>query len=213
MARSRRGTIACRTLLTLAATGLCLASAGEAGQTDTKALLPQVKEFSLQDVSGNRHSPAEWAGRKAVVLVFLATECPVSNSYAPVLKRLAAEYQPKGVAVYGVHADPELSAAAAIKHAAEYGLSFPLLLDPQQVLARQTGATRVPEAVLVSPQGQVLYRGRIDDRYAPDGRRRDEPRVHDLKEAIVAVLAGKAPARDRTPVYGCPLPPPAPLPP
>jgi peroxiredoxin len=176
---------------------------------DKSRPLPQVKDFSLLDPKGGRHTPQEWRERKAVVLVFLGTECPVSNGYAPLMSRLARGCQAKGVAFYGVHPDPDVTAEVAAKHAAEYQLTFTLLLDPRQVLASQTGVTRVPEAVVLSPAGQVLYRGRIDDRYSQNGQRRDEPRTRDLEAAVEAVLAGRKPDPATTEVFGCPLPPPA----
>ncbi len=64
----------------------------------------------------------------------------------------------------------------------------------------------MPEAVVVSRDGKLVYRGRIDDRYATSGKRRDEPTTHDLSAAVDAVLAGKAPAVSQTKVFGCPLP-------
>ena len=51
----------------------------------------------------------------------------------------------------------------------------------------------------------MLYRGRIDDRYSPDGKRRNEPRTRDLEDALDAVAAGRKPAVSETPVFGCPL--------
>ena len=96
--------------------------------------------FSLPDAAGAAHSHAEWQGKKAVVLLFLATECPVSNSYSPDFARIAKAYSDRGVLVYGVHCDPDVSAADAAKHADEYGLKFPILLDPRQKLAAAVGA-------------------------------------------------------------------------
>jgi peroxiredoxin len=167
----------------------------------------KVKDFHLTDAQGKKHSPAEWRGKKAVVLFLLGTECPVSNGYAPVMEKLFRHYGPKGVAFYGLHPDPDVTAALAAKHAAEYHLTFPILLDPAQVLTKQTGAKVVPEAVVLSPAGLVLYRGRIDDRYSADGRRRLEPRTHDVADALTAILAGRRPAVRQTPAFGCPLPP------
>jgi peroxiredoxin len=189
------------------ALGATLPAPGAPAEAAKPAL--RVKDFSLADPQGQRHSIKEWRGRKTVVLIFLGTECPVSNGYAPVLSRLAKHYGPRGVAFYGVHPDPDVTAAVATKHAAEYQLPFTLLLDPRQVLPPQTGVTRVPSAVVLTPQGQVLYRGRIDDRYANDGRRRDEPRHKDLENAVEAALAGRTPNPAVTEVFGCPLPPPA----
>jgi peroxiredoxin len=170
---------------------------------------PTIKDFALPDAEGRQHTAAEWKGQKAVVLLFLGTECPVSNGYAPVFTRLEKAFAPRGVRFYGVHADPDVTAETAAKHAAEYGLRFPVLLDPAQRVVRQAGVAIMPTAVVVSPAGQVLYRGRIDDRYSPEGKRREEPTSHDLEAALSAVVAGKAPPVAETKPFGCPLPPPA----
>jgi peroxiredoxin len=167
-----------------------------------------VKEFSLLDTRGQAHGLAEWRKHKAVVLLFLGTECPVSNGYAPEYVRLAKMFAPQGIGFYGIHPDPDVTAAQAARHAAEHGLPFPILLDPRQVLTRQVGVKVVPEAAVLSPAGRLLYLGRIDDRYALDGRRREEPKTHDLENALRAVVAGRAPAVARTAAFGCPLPEP-----
>jgi peroxiredoxin len=165
------------------------------------------KEFALADTAGRKHTAAEWKDQKAVVLFFLGTECPVSNGYAPEMARLAKEYGPRGVLFWGVHPDPDVTAAAAARHAKEYRLGFTVLLDPGQTLASRTGVRVTPEVVVLSAAGQVLYRGRIDDRYSADGKRREEPSRKDLEEALRAVLAGKEPAAREAKAYGCPLPP------
>ena len=140
------------------------------------------------------------------MLLFLATECPVSNGYAPEYVRLAKEFGERGVLFWECIPIPDLTAEVATQHGKEYGLTFALLLDPQQELARATGVRVTPEAVVLTPAGRVPYRGRIDDRDAEDGKRRDEPRVRDLHDAIEAVLADKAPPVAETRAFGCPLP-------
>lgn len=195
------------------AIGAFLLSVGIAVAADTTKPAA-VKEFAFTDLAGSRHTMAEWRDRKAVVMIFLGTECPVSNGYAQTMIRLAESFAPKGVAFYGIYSDPDVDAAAAKKHAEEFKLAtvakqMPLMLDHPQVLASQVGATRMPEAVVLLPTGQVMYRGRIDDRHSMDGRRREEPKVKDLEKAIEAILAGKTPEPFETKVFGCPLPPPA----
>ena len=168
----------------------------------------KVVDFALVDTGGRGHSAAEWRGSKAVVLFFLGVECPVSNGYAPEMRRIADQYGLRGVAVYGVHPDPDVSPAVAAGHAAEFGLTFPILLDPAQGVARQAGVKVTPEAVVLAPDGRVLYRGRIDDRYTGSGRRRAEPTVADLRAALDAALAGVPPANAEVDAYGCTLPKP-----
>jgi hypothetical protein len=140
------------------------------------------------------------------VLFFLGTECPVSNGYSPDMQAIVTKYATAGVACYGVHCDPTITAAEVASHAKEYGLAFPMLLDPEQVLAQGSGVRVTPEAVVVSPTGKVLYRGRLDDRYSTEGKRRDEPTVRDLENALTSILAGTAPTVSETKAFGCPLP-------
>jgi peroxiredoxin len=122
------------------------------------------------------------------------------------MHRISKKYAGRNVTCFGVHCDPTVTAATASTHARKYGLRFPILLDPTQQLARDSGVRVTPEAVLVSPAGNVLYRGRIDDRYAVDGKRRDTPQSLDLERALDAVLAGGQPPVSETKAFGCPLP-------
>ena len=160
----------------------------------------------LRDVAGKTRSLDENAAKKAVVVFFINTECPVSNHYSPEYTRLAKVYEARDVAFFGVHPDPELTLAQAAAHAKEYGLRFPILLDPDQTLAKAVAARVTPEAFVLSPTGKILYRGRIDDRYSETGKRRDAPTRRDLVEALEAVLAGKTPIVAETKAFGCPLP-------
>lgn len=167
---------------------------------------PEVEDVALRDLRGQRRSPRDWLGKPAAVLFFLGVECPVSNGYAPLMKRLAETYGPRGVAVVGVHPDPDLTPEAAARHASEFGLDFPILLDPNQELARQIGVQVTPEAAVLDGEGHLRYAGRIDDHYGLSGKRRESPSKHDLIEALEAVLAERAPAVARTRAFGCPLP-------
>lgn len=136
----------------------------------------------------------------ARVLFFVGPECPVSNFYAPEIERLGKGPLP-GILVYS---ESGVTEADAARHAASYGLSLPRLLDRDQSLARAHGVARIPTAVVMRGR-ETLYRGRIDDRYTPEGKRRPDARTRDLEQAIAAVAAGKDPAAGETPVFGCPL--------
>src|ERR1051326_6101274 len=136
--------------------------------------------FQLSDANGKLHSVAEWNAKKAVVLLFLSTECPISNRYAPAINRLFDNYSGKNVAFYIVQSDPSLKAADARTHASEFGFKMPVLMDPTQSLATKTGVEVTPTAVVMSSVGQVLYIGRIDDRNIDLGKYRDAPTREDL---------------------------------
>ncbi len=168
--------------------------------------LPPGPASVWTDCAGKEHRAADWKDAKAVVVFFLNTECPVANFYAPEMAALAKGAHDRGVIVLGVYPDPYVDAATGRKHGAEYRLGFPCLLDPKQTLAKSLGVVVTPEVAVLSPKGELLYRGRIDDRFNTSGKRRTEPTVRDLRDALEAVLAGKPVATPRTKAFGCPLP-------
>ena len=110
-----------------------------------------------------------------------------------------------GVICYGIygHETPE----EITRHLREYKLPLTGLLDPQIQLAGLTGATVTPEACILSPRGELLYRGRIDDRAVKLGTVRAEPRVRDLRLALDALLSGRPVAEKFTKAIGCHISP------
>jgi thiol-disulfide isomerase/thioredoxin len=169
-------------------------------------LLASQSNFSLQDTAGKTHTSGDLRQYKATVFIFVAIDCPNSNTYAPVLARLYREYFQRGVAFYNVYSDPSENADAVRKHDADYLVPFPALLDVHQTLARQTGARSTPEAVILGPDGQELYRGRVDDRFVDFGKTRFHPTQDDLGEALDAILQGKPVPHPVTKVLGCAIP-------
>ncbi len=80
--------------------------------------------FDLRDTAGARHTQQEWRNKKAVVVFFTMTDCPLSNGYVPEMNRIAADYQKQGVAVFAAHSDGTVPDAAVKAHAAGLGLRF-----------------------------------------------------------------------------------------
>jgi peroxiredoxin len=173
---------------------LALALAG------ARTILPA---FSLADTQGQTHTSAEWSGKRAVVLFFLTTDCPLCNNYVPELNRLAKTYMPRGVAFYGVQGDATIGPADVKKHVQEFGYTFPYLFDPEESMATYTGATATPEAAVLSPAGQLLYLGRVDNRLEDFGKQRTQVTEFDLRDTLDAVLEGKPVPHARTKALGC----------
>jgi hypothetical protein len=143
------------------------------------------------------------AGAKAVVYLFTSVDCPVSNRYAPEMRRLIDRFSPQGVVFRLVYPGRPETDEAIRKHMMSFGYSGALAYrDPDMSLVRHVGATITPEvAVLV--RGKVVYRGRIDDRYADLGVERPAATSHDLADALTASLAGKAVPHPTTQAVGC----------
>jgi hypothetical protein len=166
-----------------------------------------VKIFALKDLDGREHTAAEWKDCQAVVLFAIAPDCPISREYAAEMARLARQYGPRKIAFFGIDSGAGVSASSSRWRAMAWDLPFPILLDPAQSIARQADVRLTPEAVVLLPDGQVLYRGRIDDRYAADGQKQPQPQEHDLEGALEAILAEEMPIVTAAAAYGSPLPP------
>ena len=169
---------------------------------------PPVRQIELIDLEGRAHTPLKNSEAKATVLFFLLPDCPISNAYAPEIKRISTQYALSKVASYIVYVSPNFSAAEAKKHATDYGFDIPILRDLSFELVEQTGVTIAPEVAVVSPEGKCLYRGRIDNLYAALGKRRPKATQHDLREALDAILKGIPVPQETTKSIGCYIPKP-----
>jgi peroxiredoxin len=153
------------------------------------------------------HTHEEWNGKKAIVVFYTTTDCPLSNNDVPEMNRTEREYAARGVAFYAVQADTTIADADVLQHTKEYQFSFPVLFDPHEILVKMTGATTIPSAAVLSPEGTLLYLGRIDNLVEDFNVRRQVPTKFDLREALDAVLAGKPVPRARTTAFGCAITP------
>ena len=141
-------------------------------------------------------------GEKAVVLLFIRTDCPISNRYAPDLERLYEKFTPQGIDFRLVYPEPGLTAAAMQKHREEYGYTIPALLDAGHQYVGRARARVTPEAA-VFVHGELIYLGRIDDRYVDVGKERLAATQHDVEEVLVSVAAGRTSERRQTEAIGC----------
>lgn len=141
----------------------------------------------------------------ATVVVFSRTDCPISNRYAPTVKKLYEAYQPRGVRFYLVYVDPKEGPDEIRDHLTEYEYPCAGLRDPSHALVAATGVTVTPEAVVYNAKHAAVYRGRIDDLYTGYGEARDAATTHDLANAIDATLGGQPVAQPTTKAVGCPI--------
>jgi hypothetical protein len=143
------------------------------------------------------------AGTKAMAFLFVSVECPISNRYAPEVRRLYDKFTAQGITFSLVYPNPVEPVAAIRRHLKDYGYPMRALRDPRHEFVKMAGATITPEAVVVDPHGRVLYRGRIDDRYVSLGLERPVATRRDLDEALTDITSGKAPRQATTQAVGC----------
>ncbi|MFT5286622.1 MAG: hypothetical protein ACI8TQ_002792 [Planctomycetota bacterium] len=158
---------------------------------------------SAVDIEGVVHNLGADQSVHPVTFVFIDTECPISNRFAPRLNELHEAATEVGVAFYGVLSTPGLTVKAATNYRDEYKLRFPILFDRSGDLAKRLRPTHVPEAFVVDRLDQITYRGRIDDRFAAVGKPKTKFSSHDLLDAINAVSEGTQKSPERTDPIGC----------
>lgn len=162
-----------------------------------------MADFSLKDaMTGKPVSLYGHRGHLGVVLVFLSTDCPVGDLYAPRLVELNNQYKDRKIAFVGIHSNAHETTEQIIAHAKEHGLNFPILKDEANLVADMALVERTPEVVILDGLATVRYRGAIDDQYGV-GSRKASPVHNYVKDALDEILSGGRIAVKATSAVGC----------
>lgn len=197
-------------LLTLAAVGsLC----AETPKVETLAIGAAAPDFKLPGVDGKDWALADFAEAKALVMVFTCNHCPTAQAYEERLKKIVEDYQAKGVAVVAISPNDPKSVRLDELGYSELGdsfedmkvrakaaaFNFPYLYDGDaEAVSRAYGPTVTPHTFVFDAARKLRYVGRIDD-----SERASLVKTQDLRAALDAVLAGRAPEPAQTPAFGC----------
>ena len=144
-------------------------------------------------------------GHDIVVLIFVRTDCPIANRYAPTIRALNAEHSARGVRFVLVYPDADATTEIINKHRHEFDLPLRALRDPKHIWVERTGVTVTPEVAVFDGARRIAYRGRIDDRFPALGSARSEATVHDLDLVLVAMESSAAPPFSSQLAIGCPI--------
>jgi len=174
----------------------------------TTSVRVSASNAGVVDLAGHAIDPFDTTDAKAMVFIFISTECPISNRYAPEIRRVEEEFARSGVRFWLVYADPDTSSDAIRNHVKEYYLPQQVLRDPRHALVRIAKARVTPEGAVFLPGGRLVYHGRIDNRYADLGKERPEATQHDLEEVLKAIVQGKPVPYSTAKAVGCYIPEP-----
>lgn len=163
-----------------------------------------IAGLSLADARGQVHSLDSLAAKGMVVLVFFSPECPLCENYAPVLQALADSFAEQGVQFAAVFPGEWYPNEQIRRFMLHYGVQFPALLDPDEVLTRRLKATTTPEVcVFLNPEQAPLYRGKIDNWIVSLGKKRTVVTERYLANALTAALNGLPVNPTQTEPVGC----------
>jgi thiol-disulfide isomerase/thioredoxin len=158
--------------------------------------------LKLQGIDGKEHAPLEAEGKKAVLLFFVSPFCSTTRPFMPEINAIAKDYGDK-VAVHLIHSDTEITPEVALQHADMSKVTASVLVDKEQSLAKQVKASITPEAVILSPTGEILYKGRINDLYLGPTKRQRAATTQDLRLALDAALSNQPIPSPQHEAQGC----------
>ncbi|MBN8248978.1 MAG: redoxin domain-containing protein [Verrucomicrobia bacterium] len=170
------------------------------GRTCTERVIPN---FRLLDHRGISHELYRMREPRFVVLFVTGNGCPIARHSIPELKALREQVGPGGAEFLLINANPHDTRSEVAAEAGEFGVEFPVLLDPSQAVARALELRRTAEVLVIETGSWMLrYRGAVDDRL-DYGQQKPAPTQRFLADALAALIAGNPVATPRSAVRGC----------
>jgi len=157
----------------------------------------KVGDFQVQDLDGKT---VEFSSLRSpiTVIVFISTQCPVSNGYNQRMIALYNDFSPRDVKFVFLNANQNESANEVRTHSKRAAFVFPVYKDINNVVADRFGAQVTPESFVVDRTGTIVYHGAIDD-----SQNEARIRTRGLRMALDAVFAGKPVEPAETKAFGC----------
>jgi len=189
------------------------ARADEAPLVPTLAVGAPAPDFDLPGVDGRRHSLEDYASARVLVVVFTCNHCPTAQAYEDRLQKLYDDYAGKGVALVAIspndpkavrldelgYSDLSDSLEEMKVRAHDKGFTFPYLYDGEtQAVTHRYGPVATPHVFVFDQARKLRFVGRVDDAENPA-----KIKVQDTRNAIEALLDGRAVAVAKTKVFGC----------
>lgn len=205
-----RQSISAAAAVVLFTTGLGLSATGRPRMLEIGARAP---DFNLPGVDGRHYKLASFTRANILVVIFTCNHCPTAQAYEERIKKLAADYKSKGVALVAIspndpravrldelgYSDMSDSLEEMKIRAKDKRFNFPYLYDgDKQKVSRAYGPVTTPHVFIFDKERKLRYVGRIDDSEKPK-----RVKSHDARNAIDALLAGKNVPVERTRTFGC----------
>jgi peroxiredoxin len=170
------------------------------------ALGTRAPDFSLPDVIGGKNvALASFAGKHALLVMFVCRHCPYVEHVQMELARLGRDYAGTTLGIVAISANdaeayPDDAPASLKQMARKLGFGFPLCYDETQATAKAYHAACTPDFFLFDRERRLVYRGQLDDSRPGNDKPLDG---RDLRRAIDAALAGHPVPEEQRPSLGC----------
>jgi peroxiredoxin len=192
---------------------LLMAGVSFSAQYKSLQIGQKAPDFNLPGVDGRNYKLADFARADVLVIIFHCNHCPTAQAYEGRIKKLAADYKGKGVALVAISPNDPLAVRLDELGYSDMGDSFedmkirtkdmeynfPYLYDGEdQKVSHAYGPARTPHVYIFDSQRKLRYMGRVDDSEKPN-----LVKTEDARNAIEALLQGRKVPVDETPTIGC----------
>ncbi|MBM3994350.1 MAG: redoxin domain-containing protein [Planctomycetes bacterium] len=185
----------------------CTAGFAHAQAEPSQAKLGEkMPNLTFKDEKGKVHRLYELENQKAIAIVFLSFECPVSKSYSEPLSEIAREFGKFGVTIWGLTTNEDETAADVAKAAKQFDLAFPVFKDERLRAAHALHADITPEVFVLDGNFVLRYRGRIDDMYSERLKKHARINEYNLRQTLAELVTGRPVSKSATRAVGCTIP-------
>jgi len=166
--------------------------------------LKSIKDFELTDHQGVSHALKEYEDRDFIVMYIHGSGCPIARLSVPAYLEIQQEFADKNIEFLMLNSFVQDDIPRIQKEAADFKITFPILKDADQSVARSMGVERTAEVFIIDPRTrQVLFRGPINDQLGYETQRY-EATNHYLRDALNTIMAGgKVDMNDIPDAKGC----------
>ena len=154
------------------------------------AYLKQIKDFELQDHTGVMHSLDEYKDNDYIVMYVHGSGCPIARLSVPTYLAIQEQYADKNLEFLMINAFIQDDIPRIAKEAEEFNITFPILKDADQSVARSMGVERTAEVFIIDPKTrEIHFRGPINDQLGYETQRNSASN-HYLTNALDTIMAG-----------------------
>jgi len=136
------------------------------------------------------------------LFVLLSPECPLCKNYSTVLNKIKEQFS-RDLGVYGIVPGKAYSVKDVNEFVKDYKINFPIYIDSKKELTTYVKGQVTPEVILMNKQGDVIYRGAIDDWVSDLGKKKLVVSNEYLKTAIEEYLQNQAVSVKSVEPKGC----------
>ena len=176
-------------------------------QEPSRAMLGErMPNLTFKDENGKSLRLYELKDKKAIVVIFLSFECPVSKSYSEPLSEIAKEFEKFGVTIWGLTTNEDDTPAEIARQAKKFDLAFPVFKDERMRAAEALKADITPEVFVLDGNFVLKYRGRIDNMYSERLKKHAKVTEFNLRQTLAELVTGRPVTVPATRAVGCTIP-------